>query len=352
MATIQKRQTGTGETRYRVLVRLKGHPLVSATFKRKLDAERWARNTESAIEENRYFKAAEAKRHTLAELIDRYFESVLPKKRGGGKNQALQLRWWRKTLGERLLSEITPAVIVDARDLLQSESTNRPRSAATLNRYTAALGHVFTVAVKEWMWVDENPLSKISKFPEPPGRVRVLGKQDRERLLSVCKSSRNPHLFPIVILAISTGMRKGEILRLKWSDIDLDRGHLVIQKTKNRERRGIPLSEPVKRALELHGRVRRIDSDFVFPNRSGSAPEDFRASWKKVLKEADIQDFRFHDLRHCAASYMAVAGASPSELAAALGHKSLSMVARYAHIGESHAAGVITRMNEQIFEEG
>lgn len=352
MATIQIRRTDKGETRYRALVRKKGFPSLSATFKRKLDAERWAKNTESAIDEGRHFKGAEAKRHTLASLIDRYIESILPSKAGGGKTQALQLNWWRDELGEKLLSDITPSVIVEKRDLLRSDDGGKVKSPATVNRYLAALSHVFSVAAGEWQWLEENPVLKVSRLKEPAGRVRFLDQMERETLLKACKASRNPYIYPVVMIAISTGMRKGEILGLKWADIDLERGHLVIHRTKNKERRGIHLSRPVIEVLQVHGKVRYIRSPLVFPNKHGTSPEDIRASWEKVVKEAGLTNFRFHDLRHTAASYLAMNGATPSEIAAVLGHKTLAMVQRYAHLSESHAAGVIARMNEKIFGEG
>jgi len=349
VATIQTRKTQSGEIRYRVLVRKKGFPPQTATFKRKIDAERWAKRTEAAIDEGRHFRGSEAKRHTLSELLDRYSESALPLKANGGRTQALQLAWWKRKIGELLLSDITPSVIVACRDDLFKEETRRRKSSATANRYLAALSHAFTIAAREWQWLEENPVLKVARLPEPPGRVRFLDESERERLLASCKSSKNPHLHPVVLLAISTGMRKGEILGLKWADVDLEKGHLVLHKTKNRERRGIHLSNPLREVLKEHGRVRRIDSPFLFPNKLGSAPEDIRAAWVKALSEAEIEDFRFHDLRHTAASYLAMNGATPSEIAAVLGHKTLAMVQRYAHLSESHAAGVLARMNEKIF---
>jgi len=351
MATIQTRKTQSGEIRYRVLVRKKGYAPQTATFRRKTDAERWAKNTEAAIDEGRHFRGSEAKRHTLTELLDRYSESVLPQKADGGRTQALQLAWWKSKIGEQLLSDITPSVIVECRDELLKEDTDRPKSSATANRYLAALSHAFTVAAREWQWVEENPVLKVARLTEPSGRVRFLNEPERERLLAACKANKNPQLYPVVMLAISTGMRKGEILGLKWKDVDLDRGHLVLHKTKNRERRGIHLSKPVRDVLHEHGRVRRINSPFVFPNKRGTAPEDIRAAWERAIKEAEIADFRFHDLRHTAASYLAMNGATPSEIAAILGHKTLAMVQRYAHLSDSHAAAVLARMNESIFKE-
>ena len=352
VANIEERMTKAGKTSYRVLVRKKGFPPLSATFKRKSEAERWARNTESAIDEGRHFKGSEAKRHTLGELIDRYSETVLPRKARGGYSQSLQLKWWKKRLGEKLLSDVTPAVIVEGRDRLQKGEGGRAKSPATVNRYMAALSHAFTVASREWQWVEDNPVLKVSKLSEPSGRVRFLDQHERGSLLEACRNSRNPYLYPIVMLAISTGMRRGEILNLKWADIDLDREHMVIHKTKNRERRGIHLSKPIREALKQHGKVRRLDSPLVFPGKNGSSPEDIRAAWQSALKVTGIKNFRFHDLRHTAASYLAMSGATPSEIAAVLGHKTLAMVQRYAHLSESHAAGVLARMNEKIFGEG
>lgn len=225
MAEIEKRKSKKGEISYRVKVRLKGCPAQYATFKRLTDAKRWEQQTESAIREGRYFKASEAKRHTLAEAIDRYVENVLPRKPKIALKQYPQYQWWKEQLGNFLLVDITPALLVEHRDKLAATKTPRGglKTPATINRYLAALSHLFTIAIKEWEWMENNPLRKISKLKEPRGRDRYLSDDERDRLLKACKERDTPYLYLAVILAISTGARKMEIFGLRWERIDFDR---------------------------------------------------------------------------------------------------------------------------------
>ncbi len=226
MATIDKRISSSGKTTYRVRTRLKGFPPQIATFARKTDAEKWAAATESAQREGRYFTTSEAQRHTLSELIERYQREVLPHKPKNERNQRLQLNWWKAQLGCFRLVDVTPAKIAECRDRLRDARMHngKLRSPATVVRYLAVLSHAFTVAMKEWGWVNDNPLRKVARPTEPRGRVRFLDDDERERLLAACRASESPLLYPIVVLAMSTGMRKGEILGLQWQQVDFGPG--------------------------------------------------------------------------------------------------------------------------------
>jgi integrase len=178
--------------------------------------------------------------------------------------------------------------------------------------------------------------------------VRFLDDDERARLLEACRKSRNEYLYFIVVLALSTGMRKSEILNLKWQDIDLKAQQLVVHDTKNKERKVMPLSGLALELTKAH--PRRIDTTQLFPGRHKvDQAIDIRTPWETALKHAEIEDFRFHDLRHSAASYLAMNGASLSEIAEVLGHKTLQMVQRYAHLSEAHTKKVVASMNATIF---
>jgi integrase len=299
-----------------------------------------------------------------------------PKKKSTQPNQRRQLTWWKAELGAYALSDCTPALIAETRDKLASEPTKQPvckepepyrrafkdgrertlpereskcRSPATVKRYLAVLSHAFTVAIKEWGWVDDNPVLKVSKPTEPRGRVRFLSDEERGALLDACRESTNPWLYTAVVVALSTGMRKAELMGLHWRDLDLQIGRAVLHETKNGERRVVPLADPALTLLREHAKVRRLDSDLLFPGARKDTPIDLRAPWEPALKRAEVTDFRWHDLRHSAASYLAMNGASLAEIAEVLGHKTLQMVKRYAHLSEAHTAGVVERMNSRIF---
>ncbi|GAA4400272.1 tyrosine-type recombinase/integrase [Quisquiliibacterium transsilvanicum] len=351
MATIEKRRAGDGICTYRARVRLKGHPSATATFVRLTDAKRWAQSTEASIRDGRYFKTAEAKRHTVAELIDRYEREVLACEPKNAKNTRRNLRWWGARIGPLTLADVTPAVIVECRSALLATSTRRkrPMSPATVARYMAALSHALTIAVREWQWLDDSPMRKVSKPREPRGRERFLSEDERQRLLNACKVSSQQWLYAVVVLAISTGMRRGEILTLRWPQVDLKAGRILLHQTKNGSSRAVPLSGVALALIADLAKVRRIDSDLLFFGDDVSKPFALDNHWRRALEVAKVHDFKFHDLRHTAASYLAMNGASTIEIAAVLGHKTLAMVQRYSHLSSSHTEAVVASMNERIF---
>jgi integrase len=351
MANIEKRTAQNGKISYRVKIRLKGFPVQSATFERLTDAKKWVRQTEAVIHEGRHFKINEAKRHTLSEAIERYISSVIPNKPKSTKNQVGQLRWWQDNIGAYSLANITPALIAQYRDKLAKSPSKRNSllSPATVNRYLAVLSHLFTIAIKEWGWVEDNPLRKVTKPKESRGRIRFLSDEERTRLLAECKKSDSKFLYIAVVLALSTGGRRMEILGLRWKDVDLNRRIIDLHETKNGERRILQLAGPALELMIQHFESRQNNCDYVFPSHNLKNPIDLRTPFETALKRAGITDFRWHDLRHSCASYLAMNNASLAEIAEILGHKTLQMVKRYAHLSDAHTSKVVARMNEQIF---
>jgi integrase len=196
-----------------------------------------------------------------------------------------------------------------------------------------------------------NPLVQISKPREAQGRSRFLSDEERERLLNVCSSSKNTHLFTLVTLALSTGMRRGEMLGLRWENIDIQNRRITLFITKNGERRGVPLvGKAYELIKELFLKLEPENKDLLFPSPNNSKkPISIRTAWETVLKKSRIENFRFHDLRHSTASYLAMNGASLLEIADILGHKTLQMVKRYSHLSEDHKTTVLENMNKNIF---
>jgi len=352
MASITKREGKKGTT-YKVTIRMKGYPTQTETFKRMTDAKRWAADTESAISQGKHFKTIESKKHTLTELIDRYIKVELPKKPKSEEKQKAQLEWWKQQIGHKTLQDLTTPTLVECKELLLQGMTYRGtiRSGATANRYMAALSHVFTKASTEWGWMEINPLSKVSREKESQGRVRFLSDDERGRLLEACKSSRNHQLYLIVMLALSTGARQGEVMGLGWDDVSFDQRRLILRDTKNGETRAVPLVGEAFSLLKDHSKVRRIDTPLVFPRvgAKGNQSMSIREAWDNAVEVAKIENFRFHDLRHSCASYLAMNGATLAEIAEVLGHKTLQMVKRYAHLSEQHTLSVVERMNLKIF---
>jgi len=347
MATIQARPGRTGRTHYRVQIRL-GGAQASATFPTLAAARRWAALTEGALRAQRQFPTLEAAHRTLGEVLERYTREVLPTKSPRtAVNQAIHLAWWQAQLGPQRLIELTPARLTACRDRLAQD-----RAPATVNRYVSTLSHALSVAITEWQWLEESPLRRVRRLREPRGRVRWLTDEERTRLLQACQASSNRALYPLVVLALATGARKMELLRLTWQEIDRRRAQLTLEHTKNRERRALPLTGLALQEVERLAKVRRLDTALLFPRADGLKPLDIRYAWAQALQATGITDCRFHDLRHSCASYLAMSGASLVEIAAVLGHKTLQMVQRYAHLSEAHTAGVVARMTAAIFADG
>jgi integrase len=367
MATIVERIQKDGSLSYKVVVRVRGYPTATASFDKKSSAKIWAQQTEVAMREGRYIKTPEARRKTLADMVDRYISTVVPvrHKNPTAKRKVVKhLLWWKAQLGECFITDVTPARLIECRDVLLStpplNSIGKPfeakrgeepklRSPSTVVRYFASLSVMFTTAVNEWEWVRENPVERVRKPQEPRGRVRFLSDSERDALLAACKKSRNPYLYPIVVLTLSTGARHGEIMSIEWKNVDLARNVIVLDMTKNGERRALPLVGHAHELIAELSRNRVIVSKYVFPRSDGKKPMHIQKEWKRALAAAGIEDFRFHDLRHTAASYLAMSGATIAEIAEVLGHKTLQMVKRYAHLSEQHTTAVVARMNKRMF---
>lgn len=346
MATIQKR-VGKLSTTYKAIIRMKNQPAVSKSFPRKTDAKTWATNTEADMRANRYGLTSEAEKHTVTDMIDRYMS--LP----DSTARISYLNWWKSEIGNMTLNQVTRGTIIQRRDKLATEKTGTRtkgdlRSPATVNRYLAYLSIVYSAAV-EWEWCNLNPVKGIKRGKEIK-RVRFLGmagysKTEAVDLLKACKASKDPQLYPIVVTAMNTGCRAGELLDLDWQDIDFKRGTALLTDTKNGESRTIPITGHTVEVLkELRGLGK------VFAAKPGSARYDYAKSWKAALEAAGIEDFKFHDLRHHAASMLAIAGMPLNQIGHLLGHKSQIMTARYAHLCDdtvSEIGALLDKLNFQ-----
>ena len=222
------------------------------------------------------------------------------------------------------------------------------RKEASINRVIACLHHVFTKAV-EWDLIEENPFDKGKSLllKENNRRLRFLTVDEIETLLSKCEG----HLRDIVECGIHTGMRKGEILGLKWTQIK--NGFIYLQKTKTDNPREIPVNDivasifnRVKCRFKLRiakGKDQSLEYVFTF---NGEPIKDIKTSFKKALKDAEIDDFRFHDLRHTFASQLILKGGTLKDVQELLGHKTMTMTLRYAHLTQEHKRNAVNLLND------
>lgn len=359
MANIMKRIKKDGSATYTVRVRVKGYPVQTATFKRITDAKTWANGLESDLKRGKKIKDAEAKKHTLSDLIDKYINEKLQDRKTNQKSFKSQLNWWKTHLGAYLLKDITPSLLSKYRDILAKEPNGRatinktPKTGATVNRYMAALSIVFSKAYREWEWIEENPMLKVDKCSETRGRTRFLSEEEQTNLLNACKESKTPLLYLLVVLALATGARQGELINLNWDNVKFNdnemQATLLLMDTKNKEHRGVTIDGLPYNLLKKHSKVRKINSKFVFARPDGKKPYDLRTQWENALKRANIKDFRFHDLRHTTASNLAMNGASLRDIAEVLGHKTMQMTKRYSHLTEKYSTKILSDLNKKQF---
>lgn len=355
MAEIKKRFSKKyNKWKYTASIRIKGYPSITETFDRLTDAKQWASKVESDIRRGISLSELEARKHALNDLIDRYIETELPKRASDQKKFLKQLSWWKNKIGAYYLSNITTSLLTECRDELATEASLKPkngkttRSNATVNRYLACLSIVLSVGVRDWEWLNENPMFKVRKLKEDNKRVRYLTEAEVARLLEECKNS-SLVLFIIVFIALSTGARYSEILNLTWNNVDLGNDLFYFLNTKNGDNRGVPITPIIKEILVKYKQSKT--SILVFPNKEGTKPIDIRKGFRNSLERANIKDFHFHDLRHTAASSLAMTGKTLSEISEILGHKTLQMVKRYSHLTVGHNASVLADMNNKLFSK-
>ena len=367
MASIRERIDSNGKKTYHVQIRIKGFPPQTQTFDNKTEGKHWASRIETEIRAGRYMPHAVAQRHTMREMLEDYKTKVLiPFKPKEARTQVAQIDWWIDRLGDYSLADITPAAIAKCRDELLTtpigNENKKLRAPATVIRYMAGLSQAFKVAVNEWQWMPESPMAKVSKPKVNNERLRHLSADEQTRLLDAAKLSANAYVHTILVLALSTGMRYSEIMTLRWGDVlieDTDEiGLILLEKTKNGERRGVPLVRNAFAAIKsmrvAHAASNNDQIDgtaLLFPSEDDkSKPVEIRKAWETTIRRAAISDFRFHDLRHTAASYLAMEGATAPEIAEILGHKSLQMVKRYSHFTKSHISELMARTSESRLE--
>lgn len=229
----------------------------------------------------------------------------------------------------------------------QAQRTQRGNKPATVNRHIATLKHMFTKAV-EWDMVEEEILKRVKRvklLEENNRRLNYLSKEECQALVNACDS----HVRPIVIMALNTGMRKGEILGLKWDNIDLRHGFILLDRTKNGERREVPINGTLRTVLQ--SLTRRLDIPYVFfdPN-TGKAYQNVKRSFQTALKRIGKRDFKFHDLRHTFASQLVMAGVDLTTVKELLGHKTVSMTLRYAHLAPAHKVKAVDILDSTLNE--
>jgi integrase len=288
------------------------------------------------IAEGKFLDIKKEHKVKFEELVSMYLELHAKPNKKSWRSDEDTTKLLKKYFGGRRLSEITPL-------LIERFKMERAKivSPATVNRALACLKCMFNKAI-QWGKAANNPVKNVKLFKENNKRIRYLEKEEIIKLLANC----NRYLRSIVVVALNTGMRKGEILNLKWHDCDFRRGIIYLFNTKNGEKREIPINEQAKTALI---RVRKHpESPYIFCKPDGRPFGDIKKSFFTAMKKSDIMKFRFHDLRHTFASHLVMSGVDLNTVRELMGHKSLEMTLRYSHLSPDHKKRAVDILSKRM----
>lgn len=314
MATLQKRGKA-----WRAQIRRNGYPPIARSFDTKADAQVWAREIEREMDRGSYIDRTEAESTTLKQALKRYLKEITPAKKGAQQETSRIKVWMERPLAKYALTNIHGADLATYRDQRLEEG----KSPTTIRNEINIISHLFTIAKKEWgMECLINPVQNIRMPKQPAGRTRRLQKSEEKELLEGADYPLNQ----MIILALESGMRLGEILSISWGNVDLNKGVIELADTKNGERRLVPLSGKARTALT---QLPRHISGRVFPDVTSSA---ISHSFRRLCGDLEIENLRFHDLRHEATSRLFEKGFEIMEVASITGHKTLHMLKRYTHL--------------------
>jgi len=293
------------------------------TEDRKL-AQRIYDKVKGEIAENKWFEKLPGEDKTFREMMER-FESEYFSNLASFKGCKSYLNGLVVHFGDFILAEITPNLVNDFKNKRKADGVK----PATIQRQLAIMSRAFNLAIREWEWCKNNPVSKVTLEGPNNKKDRWLTFEEEERVLKICPI----WLKEIVIFGLNTGMRLGEILSLEWNGVDLFRKTITVFKSKNNERRTIPMNETVFELLKAKAKVRSIKTDLVFYTRVHNPIDRHQVggTFRRALKEAGIQNFCFHCCRHTFATRLVQAGKDLYKVQMLLGHKSPRMTQRYAH---------------------
>lgn len=326
MATIRKR----GELQWQAIVKRKGYPLQSKTWNTRKEAEAWARGIESEMDRGAFVSRGEVERTTVGDLIERYREDELPKKLGKGFKPALKTL--ESALGAYSLAALSSKIVTDYRKKRLASGL----SGDTVRKEINLLSRIIDLAGKEWgLPLPANPCAMVSR--PAPGKARERRLEGDELTTLLRATGDEKQLHALIVVAVETAARLGELLSVTWSDIDLQKRVMIIRGihgrgTKNADAfRAVPLSSEAVRALkELKKLPTSIDGRVFW---WWAASDSFNKAWRRLCKVAKVEGLRFHDLRHEATSRLFEKGVFDSmEVATITGHKTLQMLKRYTHL--------------------
>jgi len=301
------------------------------------DAETLLIKRRQSVRDGKLPEVKRIKNHAFNELSEEYLKWA--ERQRGYRQKRLVVNQMKDRFGQYPLRRFDTRIL----EGYQSERLQEGKKPATINRHIATLKHMIHKAV-DWDMVEEETLKRVRKaklLEENNRRLRFLSNEECRTLINAC----DKHLKPVVITALNTGARKEEILGLKWDNVDLKHGFILLDHTKNGERREVPINQTLRDILS--GIIRRVDVPYVFYDpKTGKRYSNLQRSFVSACNRAKIRDFRFHDLRHSFASQLVMAGVDITTVKELLGHKTLTMTLRYAHLAPSHKVKAVEILDQ------
>jgi integrase len=354
MGHFRERKDKNGRNRYQYIIELyrNGKKIYkSKTFSTKREALCWEKKFLYELDNGLVTKDS-LKKRKVSDAIQKYIANVLPQRPKNTRNVLHHLKWWENRIGHCQLSETTPALCAECRDQLLQEinSKGKVRKSATALRYIATMSSVFECCMKDWMWISQNPLRSIKK-PSPGHRkTRFFTLEEIQKIHALCASSNSPMILPIFIIAVHTGMRRGEILSLRWEDIDLKEKEIRLSTSKNGESGDIAMTNDVYEVFaDLLVSKKTTISGLVFPSPNNpQKPVDIKSTWERILDKAGITGATFHTIRHSTCSHLASLGVSPTLIARIVGHKDSRTTDIYIDAVKSHRREVMKQLADLI----
>jgi len=310
------------------------HRQSTSTTSKKLAREILAKQ-KVLVAENRHMDVKKVPKTTFYELCDRYWKLDGKQKRMKGLSHMLEI--WKRWFGNLPVKEMDQQKV---EKFLVERMEEKRLSPATRNRHLAHLSSMFNKG-KEWGLVTENPTQGIKPLRENGARTRFLDRGEIQQLLEASGET----FRPILMTALHTGMRRGEIIELRWTDVDFNNRMITIQDSKSGKKRMIPINDILNETLKVL--PSRFKKGYVFPSpvRPEQHWRDFRWQFGNAVKKADIHNFRFHDIRHTFASHLVMSGVDLMTVKELLGHATLTMTMRYSHLAPDHRMRAIKTLD-------
>jgi len=278
------------------------------------------------VAENRHMDVKKVSKTTFYELCNQYWELWGKHRRMNGLSNMIGI--WKKRFGNVPLKALTQQKV---EKFLNDHMEENGLTSATRNRHLTMLHAMFNKA-RQWELTTENPCGGIGRLRECGTRTRFLDQKEIQLLLEVASDA----FRPILVTALHTGMRRGEILNLKWSDVDFKNCIITVRESKSGKKRMLQMTDTLCETLKVL--PTRFQKGYVFPSpvKEGEPLYDFKRQFRNAVKKAGVDDFRFHDLRHTFASHLVMSGVDLMTVKEQLGHTTLTMTMRYSHLAPDH----------------